>query len=538
MNDDEDFRFRPVRDGVLLADLPGVSEERANEACVALAERLRASRVRGLLDAVPGACSLLLIFDPLRVCAERVRREAESANRRSLETIWTSTTAARSRRLLRLPVAYGGEDLDELARGAGLSREAFAARHCAAEYRVAFLGFAPGFAYLRGLPSELAAARLDRPRPRVPAGSVAIGGAYTGVYPASSPGGWRLIGRTTVRLFDPDGEPPTLWRAGDRVRFESVRPEQLPAPPSAVRRAAADSSNPPLFRVLSPGVAATIQGAPEDGLRAFGIPPGGAMDAQALAQANARVGNPAGEPALEMALVGPELEAMQACVVALAGAALEAWINGKPASPSVAWTLSPGDRLRLGRLSGSGAFAYLAVAGGLLPAARYAPRPRLAAGDTVARGDARRAAAAEASSRFEVETSGEIRLRTRPGPEADHFAPSERERFYRDAWRVSLESDRRGTRLEGAALAHRGAPEIPPSGTVPGSVQVPGGGQPIILGPDGPVTGGYPRIATVLAADLPLLGRAVAGTVLRFSEAPSGDVQDTQIASGSTMRLL
>jgi len=104
-----------------------------------------------------------------------------------------------------------------------LLTEEFARRHAAASYRVAFVGFAPGFGYLSGLPPELAAARLSSPRPRVPAGSVAIGGAWTGIYPSASPGGWRLIGRTSVRLFEPRGDPPSLLAPGDRVEFEVTR---------------------------------------------------------------------------------------------------------------------------------------------------------------------------------------------------------------------------------------------------------------------------------------------------------------------------
>jgi allophanate hydrolase subunit 2 len=118
-------------------------------------------------------------------------------------------------------------------------------------------------------------------------------------------------------------------------------------------------------------------------------------------------------------------------------------------------------------------------------------------------------------------SSRELRLRVLPGPEAGAFEPSELARFFASAWRVSAECDRRGLRLErleGATpLAHRAAPEIPPSGTVPGTIQVPGGGLPIVLGPDGPVTGGYPRIATVIGPDLALLGRAGPGAVLRFA---------------------
>ena len=125
-------------------------------------------------------------------------------------------------RSLGIPVRYGGEhgpDLAALATHAGISEDEVIARHCAVEYRVAMLGFSPGFPYLLGLDPRLAMPRLETPRTRVPAGSVGIGGAQTGIYPQAGPGGWRIIGRTALALFDPLHDPPTLLAPGDRVRF-------------------------------------------------------------------------------------------------------------------------------------------------------------------------------------------------------------------------------------------------------------------------------------------------------------------------------
>ncbi len=125
-------------------------------------------------------------------------------------------------RLVEIPVRYGGADgpdLAELAARAGVSEAEAAALHSGAEYRVAFLGFQPGFAYLFGTPAVLAAPRLATPRARVPAGSLAVGGPYSAIYPGAAPGGWRIIGRTEQVLFDPLRDPPALLAPGDRVRF-------------------------------------------------------------------------------------------------------------------------------------------------------------------------------------------------------------------------------------------------------------------------------------------------------------------------------
>jgi KipI family sensor histidine kinase inhibitor len=124
--------------------------------------------------------------------------------------------------LVEVPTVYDGEDLAEVARRWGVTPDEAARRHAACSFRVAFCGFAPGFAYLTGLPENLAVPRHPTPRTRVPAGSVALAGAYTGVYPAPSPGGWQLIGRTTLRLWDADRAPAALLTPGTRVRFVPV----------------------------------------------------------------------------------------------------------------------------------------------------------------------------------------------------------------------------------------------------------------------------------------------------------------------------
>jgi KipI family sensor histidine kinase inhibitor len=129
-------------------------------------------------------------------------------------------------RLIEIPVRYGGADgpdLEDVARHTGLTPEGVIERHASVEYLVYFLGFSPGFPYLGGMPAELATPRLSTPRKRVPAGSVAIGGAQTGIYSVESPGGWRLIGHTPLPLFDPSHHPPAFLQMGDSIRFVPVK---------------------------------------------------------------------------------------------------------------------------------------------------------------------------------------------------------------------------------------------------------------------------------------------------------------------------
>ena len=176
--------------------------------------------VRGILNLHPAYTSVLVDFDP------RLRSHAQVEELvRGALAAHADETPTEPRRL-EIPVCYGGvsgPDLGEVARHTGLTEKRVVELHAAAEYLVYFVGFATCFPYLGGLPPELATPRLPAPRKHVPAGSVAIGGAQAGIYPLASPGGWRLIGRTGVRLFDLAASPPPLLRMGDRVRFVPVR---------------------------------------------------------------------------------------------------------------------------------------------------------------------------------------------------------------------------------------------------------------------------------------------------------------------------
>ena len=171
----------------------------------------------------PAYASLLVTFDPRQASSG----EVTAWLRRSLEAGGGATAPGRA---VEIPVAYGGPpgpDLEEVASFHGLTADQVIALHSGAEYLVYFLGFSPGFAYMGGLPPRLATPRLVSPRTWIPAGSVAIGGYQTGVYPLPSPGGWRVIGRTPLVLFDPAATPAARLRMGDRVRFRPIAPAEF-----------------------------------------------------------------------------------------------------------------------------------------------------------------------------------------------------------------------------------------------------------------------------------------------------------------------
>jgi KipI family sensor histidine kinase inhibitor len=518
--------FHDLADGAVLVEYPGLSDDESNARAVAGALALARDSPEGLFSAVVGARTLFLEFDPDKCPVERIALRLATRE---------SSRVAAPRRTLRIPVVYGEEassELSELASAAGLAPHEFARRHAAAVYRVAFLGFAPGFAYLAGLPPELQAPRLSTPRPRIGAGTVAIAGPYTGIYPGGTPGGWRSIGSTHVRLFDAAADPPTLFLPGDEVRFERVDSERL-LPPSEQPVVAhpEGATAAALFRVVGPGVFTSVQGAPRFGWSSYGVPPGGAMDRIALAQANARLGNPEDAAALEMTLVGAELEALADTTICLAGSDAEVESNGKTFALEDTIAVCRGDRLRVGRIRG-GVRTYLAVVGGFAPAARFEISQRLAAGALLfaplvppSPRPARRSGASLRSTSPPVSdpspsATSETVVRVVLDSREVAFPKEGVATFLSSAYRVSASSDRRGIRLEGQPIALSRSPDIPPEGTPLGGIQVARDGLPIVLGPDRPVTGGYARIATVIQADFPLLAQRPAGGTLRFVSVP------------------
>jgi len=508
------WALREVVDGALLVEFPDAPEEQANSAAAAMARELAANRPPGVHDAVPGARTLLVLFDPGTLERTRLSERITEPTR----------VAPVPGRTVTMPVSYGGArgpDLDELARSAGMSPDEFARLHRSALYRVAFIGFAPGFPYLTGLPEPLHAPRLASPRPRVPSGSLGIGGKYTGVYPSSTPGGWRLIGNAPFRLFSPAANPPATLAPGDRVRFEAVDETQFSALSKELaseRPAAVQRPGLPIVRLLSAGLCTSVQGAPVLGLASSGVPSGGAMDIGALWRGNRALGNPGHASALEITLLGPTIELLQSARLWISGSTADAAINGRAISVGKAIEARAGDQLLIGKTRG-GARCYLCIEGGFAnPAALGEPMRRLDRGDKLWREDTDGSRPAGFEHLAQATSGSAGTLRVVLGPQADHFSSAGKAVFLSGEYRVSAQSDRRGIRLEGPTVELSAPADIPPEGTAAGAIQVPANGQPIVLGPDRPVTGGYAKIATVIAADLPLIAQARPGATLRFRQ--------------------
>lgn len=207
------MRISPLGDTALLAELGSRLDTALNTRAIALAAALR--KRRDVRQVVAGYTGVTVHFDPEQATVESLGAAIKrlAGKRPKVEE---------PGRLHRIPVVYDGEDFDDVLRTLGITREHLIAEHTRPIYRVFLVGFVPGWAYLGPLPEELYLPRRQTPRTHVPAGSVAIAARQTGIYPLPTPGGWHLIGRTSVKLFLPNSDPPCLFRSGDRVKFFAV----------------------------------------------------------------------------------------------------------------------------------------------------------------------------------------------------------------------------------------------------------------------------------------------------------------------------
>lgn len=220
-------RFSPLGDSTLLVIFGDDADPATNELVRRAAALLEDSPPHGSVEIVPAINSLAIAYDPLVVRHLELTREVSA-----LLQARSDADVLPPGRTVEIPVVYGGDfgpDLQDVAAHNGLSEEEVIAIHAEPGYLVYMIGFTPGFPYLGGMSERIATPRLASPRPAVPSGSVGIAGSQTGVYPQATPGGWRLIGRTPLALFDPAGDPPALLAGGDKVRFRPIAPDAYEA---------------------------------------------------------------------------------------------------------------------------------------------------------------------------------------------------------------------------------------------------------------------------------------------------------------------
>ena len=218
------YRIVPAGDSAIVVEFEERIDPAVNARAIACAEAIQAAALPGVRDVVPTYRSVAIYFDPLRTDSDALLACVDREAARSL------ASASAAREAIRIPVCYGAElgpDLAGVAAFARMDEDAVVRAHTAVTYRVFMLGFVPGFAYLGIVDERISMPRHATPRVRVPAGSVAIAGVQTGIYPIDTPGGWQVIGRTPIKPFDPDRAEPFLMRAGDAVRFHAIAREEF-----------------------------------------------------------------------------------------------------------------------------------------------------------------------------------------------------------------------------------------------------------------------------------------------------------------------
>lgn len=556
----DEARARLMGDRAVLIECPGTVPAVAQ----AVQRARKTGDLVGVSEVVPAARTVLVCCDGWAgvqsVLAWVRARGADGPENAVLKNaahdtaVPGSLAAAAPPRSLDIDVVYNGEDLAHVADLLGVSVDTLAAAHGAATWQAAFGGFAPGFMYLAAKDWPYRLPRLDTPRERVAAGAVAVAGEFSAVYPAPSPGGWQLIGRTNAQLWDLDREDPALVRPGDAVRFRTVR-EVVQASTRGVKLGEQETAFAPAFTVVRPGMQTLIQDLGRGGYRAVGVTESGAMDRAALVRANEAVGNPAGAAALEVVAGGLELRVVRPTTVAIAGSAVTLEIHDGDHEAGTSRTVPtatpvevvPGQRLTLAH-AGPGMRDYFAVRGGMLGVAErrswlgsrstdtlsgIGPH-RLTVGDALYVGDALSAGGTSKSkpqaasgpvapeaTRDSAQglTAAPTILRVLPGPRDEWFTYDALRTLGEGAWTVSPQSNRVGARLTGPTLVRdqsRTQSELPSEGMVRGALQVPPSGEPVLFLADHPVTGGYPVIGVVVDADLDRAGQLGPGDSVRF----------------------
>jgi len=502
------MRVLPIGPRTFLIELDDLDQT------LGLLDALQQDPAPGIAEIVPGARTLL-IRTKVGVLADSEMAQAIVARQPG-----KASATKRTGEMVELPVTYDGDDLADVARHMGMTVAEVIAAHQAATWQVAFCGFAPGFAYMVGDDPRFRLPRRPSPRTRIPAGSVALADQFCGVYPQASPGGWQLIGRTVVPMWDMTREPPALLRPGVRCRFvqreASVHPVAVPDEPPPSQG----------LRILSTAFPILFQDEGRLGHAGQGVSASGALDLGSLRRANRAVGNASFASALEITLGPVRFRAEEKMVVALAGAAL-ASVGGVTIPQGAAFALDAGDEVTIASPA-SGMRSYLALRGGYAVAkflgsaasdtlAQIGPKA-VTAGTVLAQARESAGMIGAPETQRPMPRSGDVvELPVVLGPRTDWFTPDAVQLFLIQEWLVTPQSSRVGIRLQGRAPLTRSFDrELPSEGTETGAIQVPHTGQPVLFLADHPLTGGYPVIATLRPDALDTAGQLPPGSRIRF----------------------
>lgn len=516
-------------------------------------------------EIVPTYCAVSVYFDE-KSCKSALLKEIALEVIEKIDGEKEKSTG--SERIITIPVCYEGEefapDLKKVAEHAKLTAEEVIKIHSSTEYLIYMMGFLPGFPYLGGMEKCLETPRLETPRTKIPAGSVAIGGAQTGLYPVESPGGWNIIGRTPLKLFDLNRNLHFLYNSGDKIRFEPIsrkefedfdvyaendwlwkngfEAEAVQHSHSAVAgRKKPHEKNIPHYecgggiKILVAGLLTTVQDKGTKGFQKYGISQSGAMDEISFVLANAICGNPENTACLETTLSGPTIRFVTDCDFAITGAVFSnASLNGKPVEMNKKIHAEAGEVLNCGFAS-NGLRSYIAFTGGILVPEVFGSRStnlkskiggfygrKLEAGDELAIGFARRhsmngnAFPVKNINPFFARKDGILVLDCIKSSQFDFFSEESVKIFTSTVYTITPESDRMGIRFQGQNIMC-GKTDIISDAIPFGAVQITSAGLPLVMAADRQTTGGYAKIACVKKESMCALAQAAPGTKVQFN---------------------
>lgn len=502
-----------------------------------------------VIEIVPTYCAASVYFDEKKCNPALLKKIA-------LEALETTCGAGAdgfdAGKTIRIPVCYEGKefapDLERVCAKTKLAEDDVVKIHSSTNYLIYMMGFLPGFPYLGGMDERLETPRLETPRTKIPAGSVAIGGKQTGLYPMESPGGWNIIGRTPLKVFDIERDPVFLYKAGDKIRFEPISKEDFErfdekkwleeiglgaaAAKSVVKEEYECGGG---IKILEPGLMTTIQDSGVRGRQKYGISQSGVMDKNSFDLANALCGNDENAACLETTLAGPKIRFTSDCFFAICGAPFEdASFDGAHVEMNKRIYARAGSVLDCG-LASKGLRSYIAFGGGVLARKIFGSAStnvksklgglngrKLESGDELALGYIREISGRtwnDAALIGSVMTAGACEdplvLECVKTSQSDFFGTECFEKFCAAVYTVCAQSDRMGIRFEGPSL-DCGKTDIISDAIPFGAVQITSAGLPLVMAADRQTTGGYAKIACVKKASMYKLAQALPGTKVKF----------------------
>ena len=517
------MRFLSVNADCFLIELASLEET------LALYNKLHTMQLNGIKDLVPAAKTILVFFNEIETTFKTLVT--------SIQTVKIGSGVERNVQELIIPICYTGEDLAQVAELQGLSIADVILKHRQSVWNVAFIGFAPGFAYMSSPDRPFTdTPRLAVPRKKIPSGSLGLAGQYSGIYPKDSPGGWQLIGTTAEKMWDLERKNPALLLPGMTVHFEDVTHQPTTVSVAQqVNRTVEPKQSMPLFTVTAPSLQMLIQDEGRFNQTKIGVGVAGAMDVSAMHSANRIVGNSTSTPVIEVLNGGLKAKMHQSAVIAVTGAISNIHVKFSDGQKTdfesyQAIALDEGDEFQI-QAPTAGLRNYLAIRGGIdvqpvLNSTSFdslailGPEP-IKMGDTVYQGqvEVSNISNTEIAKLHLPKVGDVVELDIVMGPRTDWFEAESIEHLCQQAWFVTNESNRVGLRLSGEQpLQRKITHELESEGTCIGALQIPPSGQPVLFMNDHPLTGGYPVIAAVAKHHWDLVAQIPAGCQIKFKK--------------------